>query len=376
MIWQRLTITNILKSLVRLPAGCLLLVAVQASAAWLDKPQVTAIDTAILGEMAKQEAVGAALGIIQGGRIVYLKGYGLADREQKIPVTTNTMFRWASISKPLTAVATMQLFEKGKLKLRQHVREFVPEFPDRGSPIRIGQLLRHHGGVRHYSNGKIVPNDREYSEPHPFADVIVALDEFKDSPLVAEPGQKYSYSTHGYILLSAVVQRAGRAKFADQIRNRIAAPLGMDSLQPDYQWIDIPNRAVGYRKRDGEVIRDTDTDVSWKLGGGGYISTIGDLARFAEGLINRRLVGEETERLMWSHVTPKNGKPPRMAHGFSVEGKGTDLKVYHSGSQEKAKTRLVIYPRKKHGMVFMSNSRHIDPGQFTTAVYRALDQVN
>jgi len=338
----------------------------------LSEAEITAVEQTMNAELHRQAGVGAAIGIIRGGKIVFLQGYGFADRERALPVTTNTMFRWASVSKPVTALATLQLVEAGKLRLEDTVRKYVPEFPDKGVPIRIGQLLRHQGGIRHYSNGKIIANERSYVVERPFKNVVLALDDFKDSPLVAEPGEKYSYSTHGYILLSAVVQRAGGARFADQVRLRIAEPLGMTTLQPDYQWIDIPHRAIGYHRSDGKIVRSTDTDVSWKLGGGGFISTIGDMARFAEGLINRRLVAPEIEELMWSTVTPKNGKATKMAHGFSVEGEGGNLKVYHSGSQEKAKTRLVIYPRKRHGLVFMSNSRHVDPGRFTTAVYAAL----
>lgn len=354
---------------------CLLLATFSANAQSLSDFEIAAVDRAVKAELQKQAGVGAALGIIRGGKIVLLKGYGLADRERVLPVTTNTLFRWASVSKPITAVATMQLVESGKLQLQQLVREHLPEFPHKAHPIQIGQLLRHQGGIRHYNNGQIVPNRRSYSVAHPFADVVLALDEFKDSPLVAEPGQKYSYSTHGYILLSAVVQRAGGQRFADQVGERIVKPLGMTTLQPDYQWIDIPNRAVGYRRTAGKTVRSTDTDVSWKLGGGGFISNIGDMALFAEALINRTLVARETEDLMWSKVMPRNGKATKMAHGFSVEGEGNGVKVFHGGSQEKAKTRLVIYPRKRHGMVFMSNSRHVDPAKFTTAAYSALARV-
>ncbi|NLE36868.1 MAG: beta-lactamase family protein, partial [Pirellulaceae bacterium] len=250
--------------------------AVACATEVLSPTHARAVDDAIRAEMERQQAVGAAVGVVRDGRVVYLKGYGHADREAGVPVTEQTLFRWASISKTLTAVAAMQLVERGLLDLDADVRSHVPEFPDKGVVITPRQLLCHQGGIVHYSNGRVIRTEREYDTPHPFEDVVTALDTFKESPLVAKPGERASYTTHGYILLSAVVERAGSETFADQVRRRIVEPLGLTTLRPDYQWESIDHRAVGYRTRRGRVVRSTDTDVSWKLGGGGYLSNIGD----------------------------------------------------------------------------------------------------
>jgi serine beta-lactamase-like protein LACTB len=336
-------------------------------------PQEAAlVDAAMRGEMKQQQVVGLALAVIRDGEIAYARGYGYADRENRIPVTRETMFRWASISKSVTAVAAMQLVEAGRLALTNDVRALVPEFPDKGVVITVQDLLCHQAGIVHYSNGKVIRTEQEYGRPHPYESVVLALDTFKASPLLQPPAERYSYSTHGYILLSAVVERAGGSPFREQVRDRIAVPLGMNSLQPDYQWVGIPNRAVGYRREGDAIVRTTDTDVSWKLGGGGFISTIDDLARFGAGLINRQLVWADTEAVMWTPRQPRQGKRTTYALGFTVEGSGQKLKVSHNGSQEKARTRLVIYPRLRHGMAVMSNSRHADPGKFSTLAYRAL----
>jgi serine beta-lactamase-like protein LACTB len=178
--------------------------------AGLAKERATAVDAAIQTEMEKQHAVGVAIGIVENGKVVYSKGYGLADREKNIPVTTDTMFRWASCSKMLTAIASMQLEQKGALNINADVRNYVPEFPDKHGTITARELLDHQGGIVHYDNGPVIRTERKYRMPHPFADVILALDTFKESPLVNPPGEKFSYSTYGYILLSAVLQRAGK----------------------------------------------------------------------------------------------------------------------------------------------------------------------
>jgi CubicO group peptidase (beta-lactamase class C family) len=362
----------------RLAIGAALILAGGATAqapapARLPAARAAAVDRAVQAEMEKEGIIGLAVGVVRDGEVAYAKGYGLADRESALPVTSKTLFRWASCAKPLTAVAAMQLVEAGTLRLDADVRSLVPEFPDKGNVITVRQLLCHQGGIVHYSNGKVIPTKRSYPTPHPFADVVLALDTFKDSPLVNRPGEKYSYTTHGYILVSAAVQRAGRQPFADQVRDRIAKPLDMTTLRPDYQWEAIPNRAVGYACNGGVVARSTDTDVSWKLGGGGFVSNVDDFARFAAGLINRRLVNEKTETMMWEPQKLRSGETTSYGLGFGVDvNTNGRLRVSHSGSQEKTRTRLVIYPRERHGVVVMTNSEWVDPGKFTTLVYTAL----
>ena len=349
---------------------CLGLLPAMSTAA---SPLAKHVDHAMRDEMAGQELVGLAVGIIQDGQIAYLKGYGMADREQRVPVTRQTMFRWASISKSLTAVAAMQLWERGKLNLDRDVRRYVPEFPDKGTPIRVRHLLCHQGGIVHYTNGKVIRIKRDYPVAHPFENVIYALDTFRESPLVNEPGEKYSYTTHGYILLSAVVERAGKQKFAHQVRDRIAKPLKLATLQPDYQWEEIPHRAVGYRQRGGQVEVSTNTAVSWKLGGGGFISNIDDLAKFAAGLLNHRLVKPATRQKMWARQMTSGGEQTKYALGFSFNhyrdgelhtwsANGTGIEIVgHSGSQEKTKTWMALSPQKKLGVVVMSNSENASP---------------
>lgn len=345
----------------------------QEAAPRLSPDKVAIVDKVVQEAMEKGKIVGLAVGIIENGQVAFLKGYGLADREGNVPVSSKTMFRWASVSKPVTAVAAMQLVEKGQLDLEADIRNFVPEFPKQEQVITTRQLLCHQGGIVHYTNGKVVKTKRQYPMSNPFVDVVLALDNFKESSLVCKPGEKMSYSTHGYILVSAVVERAGKGSFAKQVHDRIAKPLGMKTFRPDYQWEQIPYRAVGYVKRGDEIIPSTDTDVSWKLGGGGFISNIEDMARFANGLINRKLVSEETEKKMWTPQELSDGTATEYGLGFWVrmtdDGK---LRVSHSGGQEKTRTMMIVSPSEKRGIVLMTNCEWVNPGQFANEVVREL----
>ncbi|MCP3919043.1 MAG: beta-lactamase family protein [bacterium] len=307
---------------------------------------------------AEQELVGLAAAVIVDGKIHYSAGFGHADREKEVPVTGDTLFRWASISKPLTAIAAMQLVEKEQLDLGLDVREYVPEFPEKDFAITARQLLCHQSGIVHYRNGKVVRTEREYDVENPFADVVLALDTFKASPLVHVPGEDYAYTTHGYILLSAVVQRAGKQPFAQQVHERIAKPLGMTSLEPDYQWKEIPGRAVGYTRLYGIIVRSTNTDVSWKLGGGGFLSNVDDLARLAIGLIGDDLLSEEARTVAWTAQETNKGKATGYGLGFGVARIGESLRIGHTGSQEKTRTLMWLFPAEEIGVALMSNSQY------------------
>lgn len=303
----------------------------------------------------QQDLVGLAVGVVLGGEVAFTEFFGWEDREAEVPVSAETRFRWASISKPVTAVAALQLARAGKLELDRDVRDYVPEFPDKGQPITSRQLLGHLGGVVHYSNGEVVRTNREYLVEHPFADVVLALDTFKASSLVAAPGTSYAYTTHGYILLSAVVQRAGEKSYWEQVRTRVCAPAHLTSLRPDYQWEEIPRRAIGYKRIEWAVLRSTNSDVSWKLGGGGYVSTVGDLAGFAAALLGDELLTVEDKELAWTPARVE-GKSTGYGLGFGVRVVAGERVVEHSGSQEKTRTWMRLVPERDLAVVVMTNS--------------------
>jgi serine beta-lactamase-like protein LACTB len=333
-----------------------------------------AVDAAVKEEMNKQQVVGVAIGIIEDGRVVYLNGYGLADREKNKPVTADTVFNWASNCKPLAAVAAMQLVDRKMLDLDADVREYVPEFPApaNGDVITTRHLLCHQSGIPHYSNGEVVSTKRKHDVADPYMDPVLALDKFSRSPLMFSPGDRTSYSSYAYILLSAVVQRAGKAPFVDQVKERIAKPLGMKSLQLDVASKDQKNWAAGYTEDDkGRTILAEEEAHYWKHGAGGFKSTIGDFALWAEALINHKLVSGLAERQMWTVQKTANGKATEYGLGFHVDDQSS-LRVSHSGEQDEVRTRLVIYPKTKRGVVVMINCEFADTGDFTTAILRAM----
>jgi serine beta-lactamase-like protein LACTB, mitochondrial len=224
----------------------------------------------------------------------------------------------------------------------------------------------------HYANGKVIPTLKKYTESNPFADPINSLDKFNQSKLVSKPGEKYNYSSYAYILLSAAIQRAGKKPFNEQLEQRIVKPLDLTSFQ-----FDVPrqkrNWAMGYVKLGPSPVRTTDVAHYWKHGAGGFKSNVNDFSRWAQALINRELVSEETEKKMWEPQKLSNGKlsTPIRSLGF-VLGDGKRQKVFHEGKQNETRTRLVIYPGEKHGLVVMCNCDYAAMEPITKAIYEAL----
>jgi serine beta-lactamase-like protein LACTB len=336
-------------------------------------PRIVAlIDRAVESEMQRQQLVGVAVGVIKGGRLVLTKGYGLADREKLLPVTRDTVFNWASNTKPMAAVLAMQLVDKKRLQLDADVRKYVPEFEATDGVITTRLLLCHESGLPHWNVGKAVPDD-EFDPKAPVSlDPLVNLHRFNRSPLLFKPGERFSYSSYGYILLSAVLTRAGGEPFEAQIRKRIAEPLHLESLQLDVATNGQPDWTVGYTKKGGAVVRAREIAHAWKLGAGAYKSNIDDFAKWAAALINHKVVSKNAEQQMWTPQTTTNGQPTSWGLGFAVNKKRTV--VSHSGEHEEGTSNMVLNVHTRNGIVLLCNCGFADAGALAKAIESAMDR--
>ena len=177
------------------------------AAAFAEDAKVSAEKRALLEDtvskfMASTNATGIAVAVVLNGEEVWSEGFGMADLENNVPVTTQTLFRLASISKPITATAAMQLWEQGKLDLEVPIQKYCPAFPQKESPINTRQLMSHLAGVRHYRTDP--KEDLETNNTKHFDDPIAGgIQFFANDPLLSKPGSKFNYSTQGFTLLAA-----------------------------------------------------------------------------------------------------------------------------------------------------------------------------
>src|SRR5712691_450775 len=218
---------------------------------------------AIACEKLAPQIPGFALAVAVDGRIVWSEAFGYADLEAKRRTTPATQFRIGSVSKPLTADAVAQLYEQGKLDLDAPVQRYVPTFPDKGAPAPITTRLLggHLAGIRHYQGNEFVLNQR-------FPTVTAGLAIFENDSLVAPPGTRFSYSSYGFNLISAVVEGASGEQFLAYMSRHVFQPLKMTSTAPDRNDSLIPNRTRFYQRTEsGQVVLAPSVDNSYKWRG-------------------------------------------------------------------------------------------------------------
>jgi CubicO group peptidase (beta-lactamase class C family) len=308
------------------------------------------VEELVRHEMEQRKIPGLSIAIAAKGKLQWTAGFGLADVENRVRVKPETVFRLGSISKPITAVAAMQLWEKGKLDLDAPVQRYVPAFPRKQWPVTPRQLLSHLGGIRHYANRDEVDSTRHYT------DLLAPLRIFQDDRLVAEPGTRYNYSTYGYVLLGAVVETASSTKFREYLKSRVFGPAGMHTARDDHVHDIIPNRARGYALTAEGALRNANlADTSNKIPGGGMASTASDLVRFALAVRDGVLLRPPAVTAMFTPQKLRDGAATRYGLGWYVDPAGGRPAAYHGGAQQGVHTFLILLPRDGVAVAMMCN---------------------
>lgn len=327
-------------------------------AAGLPAPVVEKIERAITAEMAKKNIPGLSVAVVQDHRLKWSNGYGLSDLENFVPAKAVTNYRLGSISKPITAVAVMQLVEEGKLDLDAQVQNYCPSFPVKRWPLTTRQLLSHMAGVRHY-RGDEINSTKQYPT------LLEGLEIFKADSLLFEPGTRYSYTTYGYNLIGCVIEGASGKSYVEFVKERIFKPAAMDRIRVDDVNELIPNRAQGYQKMPDGSLKNSDlANTSYKIPGGGWCSTVEDLAKFAIAVQTGALLKPSSLSEMFTGAKLKNGQTVRTnpnnpsasyGMGWAIMERNGVKEVSHSGGQQRVNTMLLMIPEKKLAVAVMSN---------------------
>lgn len=307
-----------------------------------------AVDAAVQDFQTKNQVPALTVAIAMDGRIVYSKVFGVADVENGVKATPETLIRTGSIAKPISAAAAMTLYDAGKLDLDAPIQKYCPAFPQKPSPITTRQLLGHLSGIRHYKEGEIE------STKH-YAHISDGFAIFANDPLLFEPGTKFSYTTYGFTVVGCVVEGASGEKFGDYVSHHVLRPAGMTHTFIDEVSRIVPHRARGYSRLDGNVVNAGLMDSSYKIPGGGYVSTAEDLVRFQLAMADGKVVKPATVAQMWTPQKTSDGKPTSYRMGFGItEGDGQKI-VGHSGSQQGCSTAMETVPSKHYAIAVMVN---------------------
>jgi CubicO group peptidase (beta-lactamase class C family) len=328
----------------------------------LSPEQIKRVEAVISAAMEKQKISGFSVAVVVDNQLGFSKGYGLAEMENSVRATPATVYRIASVSKPITAVAAMQLVEKGKLDLDAPVQKYCPAFPEKPWKITARQLLGHLSGIRHYKA------DENFNSTRHFASVTESLDAFKNDPLLQEPGAKFTYTTYGYVLLGCVIEGASGMNYADYVTENIFRPAGMERTRVDDVYAIIPNRARGYARLKSGELRNADlADTSNKIPGGGLVSTAEDITRFAQALQRGALLRKETLQQMLAPLKTKDNQDSPYFGWYIRERKGEKV-LTHSGSQQGTSTYLYIAPGKGFALALMANMEDVNQGELASQI--------
>ncbi len=315
----------------------------------------TQIEYAVNKFMAANGIPGVSVAIVENGEYEWSGGFGMADLENSVPATSHTVYRLASISKPITATAAMLLWQRGKLDLDAPVQKYCPAFPLKGSPITIRQSLAHLAGIRHYKGDSQedpeVGNTRHFENP-----IEGGLNFFKNDPLVAEPGTKFSYSTQGFTVAGCAIEGASGQKYVDFVRNSVLLPAGMTHTRPDDRFAIIPYRTRFYSKlKSGALVNADFLDSSYKIPGGGWLSSAEDMANFEIAMLGDRLVSRATRDAMWTSQKTSDRKETGYALGWGTGKELGMLDVGHGGGQQGTSTFIMMIPERRAGVVVLMN---------------------
>jgi serine beta-lactamase-like protein LACTB, mitochondrial len=313
------------------------------------------IEVAIGRFMAANSIPGVSVAVVENGTEEWSAGFGSADLENFVLATPHTLYRLASISKSLTATGAMLLWQQGKLDLDAAVQKYCLAFPQRDTPITTRELLGHLGGIRHYkTDGQDDPeggNTKHFLNP-----IQAGLDFFKNDALVAKPGTEFHYSTQGFTLVGCAIEGASGENYVDYVRKNVLTPAGMTHTVVDDRFAIVPFRTRFYSKDKSGAITNADLlDSSYKIPGGGWLSSADDMAQFEVAMLNDRLVARSTRDLMWTPLKPTDGKEDDYALGWGTGKELGVLDVGHDGGQQGTSTSFKIVPERRAGVVVLIN---------------------
>lgn len=329
-------------------------------------PRTKEVDK-IFANWDKPDSPGCALGIIKDGRFIYKRGYGMANLEYGIPLTSQSVFRIGSTSKQFTAMCIVLLEEEGKLSVDDNLREYFPEMPDYAESITIRQLLHHTSGVRDYltlMSLKGARDDDFYTDPE-VVDMIA-----RQKELNFAPGDEFLYSNSGYFLLAEIVKRVTGDSMRVYAEDKIFKPLGMTHthFHDDFTQI-VKSRASGYGRKKGGDFWINMTTLGM-IGDGGVFTSVDDLLLWDQNFYDNKL-GKADKRLIDKMLTPgvlKSGEKLDYAFGLGIsEYKGLKM-VSHGGSFVGFRADMIRFPEQKFSVIVLANLGNINPSRLAKQV--------
>src|SRR6266705_4095378 len=338
------------KHLKTLALVLLAVLAFQVSVRAQDK--VTKIDQLVSLYNKYGQFNGSAL-VADNGKIIYKKGFGLANMEWNIPNASDTKFRLGSITKQFTATLILQLVEQGKIKLDGKITDYLPDYrKDTGAKVTIHNLLSHTSGIPSYTS---LPGFFQNVSRNPFA-VNDFIKKYASGDLEFEPGTKFVYSNSGYFLLGAIIEKVTGKPYEQVLKQNIFDPLGMKNSGYDHWGTIIYKRATGYSRTPRGYGNAPYLDMSIPYAAGSLYSTVEDLYLWDQALYGEKILSAKSKELMF--------KPNLENYGYGFVMRKVALQpskfevpvIQHNGGINGFSTVIVRIVADKRLIVLLDNA--------------------
>ncbi|TCK69404.1 CubicO group peptidase (beta-lactamase class C family) [Winogradskyella wandonensis] len=300
----------------------------------------------------KKQNIGIAAAYSIDGVTEWSQSSGFSCQDSEIPFSSTTLTRIASIAKPMTAVAIMQLFEKGLIELDTPIQTYLPTFPrkEKGD-ITIKQLLTHTSGISQYQSNKEVENKTQFNS------LQEAIDVFRDRPLLFKPGSEYFYTSYGYVLLGRIIEQVSGLSYEDYMQKNIfdianMKNTGIENINKQYD-----NKSCLYHNQKRKTKKTKQNNLSNRIPAGGFYSTLDDVIKFGEAIVNNTLISESTFKLMLeSQPVTYDGSLYGFGWFFYGPKPNENIVIGHEGGQSGCTSQLFIIPKSKTVVVVLSNT--------------------
>jgi CubicO group peptidase (beta-lactamase class C family) len=320
----------------------------------------------IFADYDKVASPGCALGVIRAGSFIYRKGYGMGSLELGVPLSAQSVFYMASVSKQFVGASIVLAAEQGSLSLDDNVRKYIPELSDYGHPITLRQMLHHTSGFRDFE-ALLDLSGGQLSDLHSKEEMLDLI--VRQKGLNNIPGDEWIYSNTNYFLLAEVVQRATRKTLAEFAAENIFRPLGMTHTQfYDDHTVVLPGRIPAY---DAGI--DGNFRVNWStsfdlVGPGGLMSTVDDLLLWDNNFYGNRLGKGTLLKEMQTRGVLNNGNKTDYALGLELSSyRGLPI-VEHSGGLFGYRTAILRFPEQRFTVVCLCNVSSAAPGNLSREV--------
>ena len=332
-------------------------------------PELEAVVDAIVVEAIEGGPLaGVAVGVGRGGELVLAKGWGLADMENDVPVSAETVFRVGSLTKQYTAAAILRLVERGEIALDDDLSRFLPDYPTQGHTVTITHLLNHTSGIKSYTNLgeqwlETVPLDLAPEELLPM---------FQDVPFEFDPGEKFSYNNSGYFLLGLIIEEASGRTYEEYLQEQVLDVAGVTATYYCDNRPIIKYRAEGYAVDEaGELVNDDLIGMRQPYSAGALCANVIDLVDWTHALAAGRVVSEESYRAMVTPLPLRDGTQQDYGFGLGVAALDGHRRIAHDGGINGFVSMLAHYPDDDVVVAVLANSENGNPGAIERRVARA-----